>query len=271
MTGSIVATGTVLDRVLQRTAVDLELRRAVTDRSRLEQLADERARPIDLKQSIVQPGTRVIAEIKRASPSRGVFPVEVDPTQVAREYLDGGAAAISVLTDEPFFRGSLADLQAAAKAAHEFAIPVLRKDFTVDEFQIWEALAFGADAILLIVAALDQPLLQRLLRTATEAGLAAIVEVHVEEEMRRAAAAGASIIGINNRDLRSFAVDLAVTERLALLAPPGAAIIGESGIFTRDDVVRMEAAGADAILVGESLIVAPDRAQAVRSLLGEES
>ena len=215
-----------------------------------------------------RPGTTVIAEIKRASPSRGVFPVAVDPAAVAAEYLAGGAAALSVLTDEPFFRGSLADLEAVAGVAHRGPrpAPVLRKDFVVDPFQIVEARAHGADAILLIVVALDDALLRSLLAESARLGMDALVEVHDETELERAADAGATLIGINNRDLRSFHVDLAVTERLAPLAPDGALLVGESGIFTGEDVTRLRRAGIDAVLVGESLIVAPDRAAAVRAL-----
>jgi indole-3-glycerol phosphate synthase len=174
-----------------------------------------------------------------------------------------------VLTDEPFFRGSLDDLRRASEVAHAAGLPVLRKDFVLDEYQLTEALAFGADAVLLIVAALDQPLLTRLYRSAGEAGLSVLVEVHDEEEMRRAEDVGAEIIGVNNRDLRSFAVDLAVTERLSALRPADALLVGESGLFNYQDVQRLANAGIDAILVGESLIVAPDRVAALRQLRGE--
>jgi indole-3-glycerol phosphate synthase len=212
----------------------------------------------------------VIAEIKRASPSRGVFPVEVDPPVVAREYLAGGAAGLSVLTDEPFFQGSLADLHSAASVAHArvHPAPVLRKDFVIDRFQILEARAYGADAFLLIVAALTDAQLRDLIEYGTECGLEALVEVHDAEELRRASALGANLIGINNRDLRTFEIDLAVTERLAPDVPDGAVLVGESGIFTREDVERLHRAGVHAVLVGESLIVSPDRGAAVTALLG---
>lgn len=265
------ATGTVLDRILARTAVDLDARKAATPRATLERRAAERAAPVGLWAALGGPGVAIVAEIKRASPSRGVFPVAVDPPAVARAYLDGGAAALSVLTDGPFFHGSLADLEAAAAVAHDRAnpVPVLRKDFVLDPYQIVEALAFGADAVLLIVAALDDVVLAGLLASARDHGLDALVEVHDEAEMARAAAAGATLIGINNRDLRTFAVDLAVTERLAPLATPGSTLVAESGIFTPTDVARLERTGVRAVLVGEGLIVAPDRAAAVRALRGE--
>ena len=179
---------------------------------------------------------------------------------------------MSVLTDEPFFQGSLADMEAVAAFAHGLARPrpVLRKDFVVDSFQLIEAKAYGADAVLLIVAALEQAVLTALLAETETLGLDALVEVHDREEMARAIDAGASIIGINNRDLRTFQVDLAVTEALAPLAPAGAVVVGESGIFTRDDAHRLHRAGANAVLVGESLVTAPDRAAAVRALISNE-
>jgi indole-3-glycerol phosphate synthase len=223
-----------------------------------------------LRQAITRPGPSVIAEFKRASPSRGRFAVDVNPVEVAAEYASGGAVAMSVLTDEPFFEGSLDDLTDGARAAHAQTVPlaVLRKDFIVDEYQVLEARAAGADAILLIVAALDQPTLARLSEFACDTGLDTLVEVHDEEELARAEAIGAAIIGVNNRDLRTFAVDLAVTERLAARRTTDALLVAESGIFSRHDVERLESAGADAILVGESLVLAPDRAAAIRQLRG---
>lgn len=265
-----VATGTILDRILDRTAQDVALRKARRPAVELQRLAAGRAAPVSLRDALVGPGISVIAEIKRASPSRGLFPVAVDPIAVAGEYLAGGAAAISVLTDEPFFQGSLADLEGAATVAHgrPKPAPVVRKDFIVDPYQIVEARAHGADAILLIVAALDDTALRALLGTANQFGLDALVEIHGHGELDRAIAAGATLIGINNRDLHTFAIDLAVTERLAPLVPTGTTIVAESGVFTAEDVARLEAVGADAVLVGEGLIVQTDRAAAVRSLLG---
>ena len=262
-------TGTILDRILARTAADLAVRQAVVSLAEIERRAADRPAPVGLRAALAGPGPAIIAEIKRASPSRGVFPTVVDPPTVAAEYLDGGAAALSVLTDEPFFHGTLADLAAAAAVAHArpCPAPVLRKDFTLDAYQIAEARAFGADAVLLIVGALTDAALESLLESAAEYGLEALVEVHDETELARAAAAGATLIGINNRDLHTFIVDLETTERLAPLAPAGATLVGESGIFTHTDLIRLAKAGVHAVLVGESLIVAPDRAAAVRALL----
>jgi indole-3-glycerol phosphate synthase len=269
VTQAYVETGTVLDRILARTASDVQQRKAVVPVAELQARASDRPAPLSLFTALARNDMSVIAEFKRASPSKGRFPVEIEPTEVIRDYLAGGAAALSVLTDQPFFQGSMEDLTAAAAVAHSFSspAPVLRKDFVVDEYQLHEALAIGADAVLLIVAALEQSALIRLLAAARSLGLSPLVEVHDEEELDRAAEAGADLIGVNNRDLRNFTVDLAVTERLAPKAPAGAQIVAESGIFTAEDVGRMRAVGARAVLVGESLIVSPDRASAVRSLL----
>jgi indole-3-glycerol phosphate synthase len=256
-----------LERLVS-TADDLEGRKAATPVLALEKAVRDARPAVSLRDRLAVPGMSVIAEIKRASPSRGRFPVTVDAAAVAREYLDGGAAAISVLTDEPYFQGSLGDLEAVAKVAHDAAepAPVLRKDFVLDAYQVVEARARGADAILLIVAALSNEALADLLAVTRMWGMEALVEVHDEEEMARAIAVGAAVIGINNRDLKTFQVDLAVTERLAPLAPEGAVVVAESGVFGPQEVQRLAAAGADAVLVGEGLITASDRAAVVRAL-----
>lgn len=267
MTG-IATTGTVLDRIIARTVADVDARRVALPAEELETLAARLAEPIDFAASLARPGVGVIAEVKRGSPSRGVFPTVVVAGEVAAAYVAGGARAISVLTDEPFFHGSLADLRDVAAAAHAATtpVPVLRKDFVVDPYQVVEARANGADALLLIVAALDDATLRLLLAETRRLGMEALVEVHDEGEMARAAAGGARVIGINNRDLRDFNVDLATTERLAPLAPAGSVVVGESGIFGRDDVVRLQRAGVSAVLVGEGVILRDDRAAAVRDL-----
>jgi indole-3-glycerol phosphate synthase len=261
-------TGTILDAILARTASDLDARKRNAPISALEAVAAEQPPAIRLGERLKGPGVAVIAEIKRASPSRGVFPVTVDPAAVAAEYVAGGAAVISVLTDVPYFQGSLSDMESAASVAHgvDGGVPILRKDFVIDRYQIVEARARGADAVLLIVAALSDAALFELIGSAERWGMDALVEVHDENEMARAVAAGAKVIGINNRDLKTFTVDLAVTERLAPLAPEEAVIVAESGVLGAADVERLQRAGADAVLVGEGLITAPDRAEAVRAL-----
>ena len=197
----------------------------------------------------------VIAELKRASPSRGTIRAEYDVAELARGYACSGAAALSVLTDGPVFGGALEDLALAREAS---GLPCLRKDFVVDPYQIEEARAWGADAVLLIVAAVDPARGVSLLAAAREAGLDVLVEVHDETELAWAAGAGATLIGINNRDLRSFVVTLATTERLAPLAPAGTLVVAESGIRSAADLHRMHAAGARAVLVGEAFMERPD-------------
>jgi indole-3-glycerol phosphate synthase len=193
----------------------------------------------------------VIAEIKKASPSAGLIAESFDPTAIAKDYERGGAAAISVLTDAQFFRGSLQNLTDVRGAV---SLPVLRKDFILDEIQIAEAGAAGADAILLIVAALEQKQLIDLANAAAKYQLDALVEVHALEELERALDAGAEIIGINNRNLATFDVDLGVTERLSEEVPNDVVLISESGIKSAKDVARARACGADAVLVGEALM-----------------
>lgn len=193
----------------------------------------------------------VIAEIKKASPSAGVIAKSFEPIAIAKNYEHAGASAISVLTDEKFFQGSLEDLK---KVRNAVSLPVLRKDFVLDEIQIAEAAANSADAILLIVAALDQPQLVNLLRVAGDYKVDALVEVHARDELERAFAAGARIIGINNRNLATFDVDLGVTEKLCREVPDDIVLVSESGIKTPQDVARVKACGVDAVLVGEALM-----------------
>ncbi len=207
----------------------------------------------------------LIAEVKKASPSKGVICPDFDPVRIAKEYEAAGASCLSVLTDEKFFQGSLDYLRAIRQAVK---LPLLRKDFIIDERQILEAIEWGADAILLIVAILDDARLKRFHDLAVEAGLAVLVEVHDEEEMDRALAIGAPLIGVNNRNLKDFVVDLAVTERLAAKVSKEHLLVAESGIFTRADVERLKACGSRAILVGESLMRSGDIGAAVAGLIG---
>jgi indole-3-glycerol phosphate synthase len=208
----------------------------------------------------------VIAEIKRRSPSKGDLAPDLVPAVLAKAYADGGADCLSVLTDQEFFGGSNDDLAEARVAAVD--VPLLRKDFTVSEADVYDARAMGADAVLLIVAALVEGELSKFLQLAHRLEMAALVEVHDEAELQRALDAGAKLVGVNQRDLRTFEVDRARAERLAEAIPPGVVKVAESGIGSAEDVDRLAACGYDAILVGESLLRSSDPAAAVRTLKG---
>jgi indole-3-glycerol phosphate synthase len=210
-------------------------------------------------------GPRVVAEVKRRSPSRGDIRVDLDPAALAAAYAAGGASAVSVLTEPHHFAGSPDDLL-AVRAAVE--LPVLRKDFITSAYQVWEARAWGADAVLLIVAALDRPALRELLEEAAAAGLDALVEVHTLPEAEAAAAAGATLVGVNARDLATLEVDPGRFAAVRQALPAGTVLVAESGIRDRADVQAAAGAGADAVLVGETLVRAADPAAAVRALLG---
>lgn len=267
---SSVQTGTVLDRIVAQTRIDLEARKAAVPSSELQRRFGDHPAPLRFTELLRQETVTVIAEVKRASPSKGRFPVEVDPPATAAAYAAGGASAISCLTDGPFFDGSLADLASVVAVTEHIDPPVgvLRKDFMIDRYQVDEAREHGASCILLIAACLDDDLLRDLYGYATTLGLSTLVEVHDERELQRALAAGATLVGINNRDLKTLKVDLAVTNRLAQRIPPEVVVVGESGISTVDHVRAMAEAGVDAILVGESLIVQRDQGEAVRALTG---
>ena len=267
---SVTDTGTVLDRIVAQTRIDLETRKEAVSRAALQKRFTDHPDPIPFRDLLRRDTVTVIAEVKRASPSKGRFPVEVIPADVARDYANGGAVAISCLTDGPFFDGSLDDLASVVDVTFHLDRPVgvLRKDFIVDPYQVDEARAHGASCILLIVACLTDFVVRELYAYATSLGLSTLVEVHNQHEKDRALTSGATLIGINNRDLKTLEVDLAVTNRLAASVPSDVVLVGESGIHTVDHVKAMADAGVDAILVGESLIVQRDRAGAVRALTG---
>jgi len=259
----------ILDEILAHKRVEVaEAQRTVSAEEMAKRAAERRDPPRGLLRALRSgPPPRVIAEIKRRSPSRGEIRADFDPAAIATAYEAAGAVALSVLTDADYFGGSLTALRRARAATN---IPVLRKDFTIDAYQIDEAAANGADAVLLIVAAFgdrDGPArLAALQQRAADRGLDALVEVHEEGELDVALDLGATLIGVNNRNLETFEVDLATTERLAKRIPPGVVLVAESGIFTPDDVARLERAGASAFLVGESLMREADVGAALRNL-----
>lgn len=222
----------------------------------------------DFRRALSGPGPiRLIAEVKKASPSAGVIRADFDPIAIARAYQAHGADAISVLTDVPYFQGHLSYL---ARIRATVAIPLLRKDFLIDEYQVLEARMAGADAVLLIAEILDDEALGRLLSRTKALGMHALVELYEESNLDRVLAAGADIVGVNNRDLKTFQVDLEHTFRLRERIPPGVLMVSESGIRGREDVERLQSAGVDAILVGETLMRQPDIGRAVLELLGLE-
>ena len=260
---NIRETGTYLDRILAQTIRTVETSKQRVSPDEMVRRANRAPSPVELVNPTDTLG--VIAEFKRASPSKGRFENQGEPGDVAAAFCDGGAVAISCLTDEPFFQGSLSDLDVVVETVNG-RIPVLRKDFTIDTYQIDQARAHGASIILLIVAVLDDKQLREFIDYTSPLGMHALVEVHDGEEARRAVDSGATLIGINNRDLRSFHTDLATTERIAPQLPNGTTIVGESGIHSVEDAARMAAAGCDLILVGESLILQNDRVAATRQL-----
>jgi indole-3-glycerol phosphate synthase len=211
-------------------------------------------------------GVSLLAEIKRRSPSKGVLAENLDAGKTARLYESAGASAISVLTEKAFFSGSNDDLAAVRESS---TLPVLRKDFMLDEYQVWESRAIGADAILLIAAILEPDELRKLHALAREIALEVLIEVHSEEELREALSVDPEIVGINNRNLETFEVDLGVTERLRPLIPGGIACVSESGIRNRRDVLRMGDLGVDAVLVGEEIVTSPDPGKRIQELLGK--
>jgi indole-3-glycerol phosphate synthase len=252
----------ILETILQSTRAEVEQRKLTAPPAS----GATPARPAGrLRDALNRPGIGVIAEIKRRSPSAGELRADVDVAAIAAAYEQGGASALSVLTEGPHFGGSLEDLRAARAAC---SLPILRKDFIVDEFQLHEALAAGADAVLLIVAALTPEQLASLHAQANAIGLDALVEVHDERELETALAAGAEIVGVNNRDLRDFTVDVQRTFALLAQMPPETVVVSESGIGSAEQLRGLQAAGVSAVLVGESLMRAHDPTAALAALRG---
>jgi indole-3-glycerol phosphate synthase len=242
---------TVLDEIVAGVREDLAEAEATTPQADIERRASEAAPALDAEAALRRPGLSLIAEVKRSSPSKGPLAGIADPAALAADYEAGGASAVSVLTEQRRFGGSLADLDAVRAAVR---IPVLRKDFMVEDYQLFEARAHGADLVLLIVAALRQTDLVRMQRIARDLGMTALVEVHDEDETARAVDAGASVIGVNARNLKTLDVDPDTFGRLAPLVPERCVKVAESGISGPADAARYAAEGADAVLVGEALV-----------------
>jgi indole-3-glycerol phosphate synthase len=256
---------TVLDDLLDGVREDLAARQARTDLPTLQQLAAERRSALPAE-SVLREGdtVKVIAEVKRSSPSKGALAAIADPARLAQDYEAGGACVISVLTEQRKFGGSLEDLAEVRKAVD---VPLLRKDFIVSSYQVWEARAYGADLVLLIVAALDQEALISLVERVHSLGMSALVEVHDEEELSRAVDAGARVIGVNTRNLKTLEVDRGIFARLAPKIPSGIFRVAESGIRGPHDVLEYARSGADAVLVGESLVTGKNPRAAVADLV----
>lgn len=260
---------TVLDEIVAAKAEEIKQRRARTPLRELKSRAADAAPTRDFFAALAGPGPlRLIAEVKKASPSAGVIRKDFDPVVIAQAYEQHGASCISVLTDEPFFQGRLSYLSAVREAVK---VPVLRKDFILDGYQLWEARAAGADAVLLIAECLDDCRLRALHNETLELTMTPLVELYEPRNLPRVLEAGATLIGVNNRDLRTFEVDLNHTIELRREIPEECLLVAESGIGSRKDVEQLEAAGVDAMLVGESLMREPDIGAAVRRLLGREN
>ena len=255
----------ILDEIVAYKRGELEERKNNTAFLELELRAGEQDPPRPFRAALEGDDVALIAEVKKASPSRGLLAADFDPVRLALEYEHGGARSISVLTDEKFFQGSLSHLR---RVKFNSSLPVLRKDFVFDPYQVVEARAAGADCILLIVSILDDGPLRTLADLATTMGMAALVEVHDAIEVHRALDAGVELIGINNRDLRTFEVDLRTTEQLRRLIPSHCTVVSESGVHSPTDVAMLRDWGIDAMLVGESLVVAEDTAGKVQELIG---
>jgi indole-3-glycerol phosphate synthase len=254
----------VLDEILDGVRADLADRQRAMPLERLKELAGKAPSPRDVMAAFAGPQVSVIAEVKRASPSKGALAAIADPAALAVDYEAGGAAVISVLTEQRKFGGSLNDLAAVREAV---SVPVLRKDFIVSSYQLWEARAHGADMALLIVAALEQNALVSLVERAVSIGLVPLVEVHTRAELDRAIDAGATVLGINARNLATLEVDRRVFASLAPRVPEGVVKIAESGVRGTHDLLAYAAAGADAVLVGESLVTGRDPKSAVADLV----
>jgi len=257
----------ILDQIVADNKLELEARKRSFPLVELQRVALLQPPPLDFASALRGERVQLIAEVKKASPSRGVIRSDFNPVEIARTYASNGASAISVLTETRYFQGSLNHLRDIREALGNKRLPLLRKDFILDSYQIYESRAYGADSLLLIVAILEPERLDELLELSHQLNMSCLVEVHNEAELEIALRSHARIIGINNRDLSTFAVDLTTTERLRPLIPQDRIVVSESGIKDRGDIERLRQWGVDAVLIGESLMSAPNIAAKMKELL----
>jgi len=257
----------ILEEIVAANQAELESRKHRVPLAELQRLASQQPPPLDFASALRGNGIKLIAEVKKASPSKGVIRPDFDPVQIACTYAGNGASAISVLTETKHFQGSLEHLRKIGNALGNKRPPLLRKDFLYDPYQIYESRAYGADSLLLIVAILTSQKLGELLSLSRRLRMSCLVEVHNETELEVALKSGAGIIGINNRDLKTFKVDMAVTECLRPLIPEDKIVVSESGIKYRSDLEKLGKLGVDAVLIGEALMAAPDIAAKMKELL----
>ncbi len=261
----------ILEQIVADNRLELEARKRRVPLEELKRVALIQPPTLDFASALRGERIRLIAEVKKASPSRGVIRPDFNPVEIARIYAGNGASAISVLTEARYFKGSLSHLQDIRKALGNNGLPLLRKDFICDPYQVYESRAYGADSLLLIVAILTPEKLEELLGLSHELDMSALVEVHTRAELEIALGSGARIIGINNRDLKTFSVDLATTERLRPLIPKDKIVVSESGIKDSSDIQKLKKWEVDAVLIGESLMSAPDIATKMKELLAATS
>lgn len=256
----------ILNEIVSHNLQELELKKRSLPMTELRKMALQQPPALDFASALRGEGIQLIAEVKKASPSRGIIRPDFDPVEIAQIYAVNGASAVSVLTEAKYFQGSLNHLADIRNALHK-KLPLLRKDFILDPYQIYESRAYGADSLLLIVAILKPTKLQELLQLSHELHMSCLVEVHNEAEVEIALKSEAKIIGINNRDLTTFSMDFATTERLRPLIPPDRIVVSESGVKERKDIERLRQLGINAVIVGESLMSAPDISAKMRELL----
>lgn len=257
----------ILEQIVADTRLELRARKRAVPLAELQRLVLTQSPPLDFASALRGERIRFIAEVKKASPSKGIIRSDFDPVEIAQIYANNGASAISVLTESRYFHGNLRYLKDIKDALGNKGLPLLRKDFIHDPYQIYESRAYGADSLLLIVAILTPVKLAELIALSHELGMSCLVEVHNKAELEIALRGGAGIIGINNRNLKTFTVDVAITERLRNLIPQNRIVVSESGIENRSDMEKMKEWGVDAVLVGEALMSAPDIAAKMTELM----